>query len=1505
MNRQPTREEVQRYLERMQQLKAEYGQRVGTVPEFVQLQKIMRFIQMQAFQRQPMMRMPNAGQMPQMSPQMQGQMQPSQMGMPYSNGQQMPQGQSPSAASTGVPNTPLFSETPFSALQLQALKAQGQAAEYLMKAPQNGFQPMPQALLDVATNERLIVADNSPMRPMQLPQTVQNQVLLQQPVGFDQFQSLNLVAGQNNTQLGSNQLGSRIGQNSLMGPAQMRLNMAPNSQPQTGQSQAQSQLAQNSQMSQGSRLGQGQLQGQLQGPLQNQIQTQMGQSQSPNQNPAIAQQAIRMSPMGQSMSPNPNSQIAPTPASQSPAIPIRSLSVQSQRQNLSLSQAPKQPPLNPQSIQGLNRGTPRPDKEPETTRPVPRKAQMPVEFSQIDAEDQLVVPVSKPGVQVDAYVFPKILQKDKKVPFMSLLLEKSRVHCPAILPTAVDINEIVANRRAVHALQDEEWARQLKEKLSDATDPFDREMLEAELAEIELVDFQKEVRGRILSQVWFSRSLLPNSHPNFLAKFSNLLVENVIATEELYKQQLMTRLQAQNKRHHTLVSRILSHKTRRQERVVARKEKAERTAARVGLLHAQTAKEEQKKLEKMAKQRLQALRLNDEEAYLKLLDKTKDTRITHLLNQTNQFLDSLSQAVQTQQNQAKGVEEPAENREKVDYYQVAHRVKEEVLLQPEMLVGGQLKEYQLKGLQWMVSLYNNHLNGILADEMGLGKTIQLISLITYLVERKSRPGPYLVIVPLSTLTNWNIEFEKWAPLLKKITFKGTPTQRRAMQPDIRTGNFQVLLTTFDYIIRDKNILSKVRWVHMIIDEGHRMKNLNLKLSETLTQSYHSDYRLILTGTPLQNNLPELWLLLNFVLPKIFNSVKLFDEWFNTPFANTGGQDKIELSEEETLLVIRRLHKVLRPFLLRRLKKDVEKDLPNKVEKVVKCKMLSLQSKLYRMMLKYNALIAGESVHGQKPNTIKNANNQLMQLRKICNHPFVYEEVENIINPGGKNDDTIWRVAGKFELLDRVLPKFRQTGHRVLIFFQMTQIMDIMEDFLLLRGMRYMRLDGTTKSDERTELLKSFNEPNSEYFCFLLSTRAGGLGLNLQTADTVIIFDSDWNPHQDLQAQDRAHRIGQKNEVRILRLITEDSIEEMILERAVKKLEIDGKVIQAGKFDNKSTSEEQEALLRALMEKEDERRQKLDDDDDLDDDELNQIIARNDAELEVFRQLDEARAHETKDLGFPARLYTEQELPELYRKDPELFKDDSALMEEYGRGTRERKTAVYDDNMTEEEWLKKIEGVSDELDDERKRKRQRLDRGRSQLKPRVRARSLSYRNSPVDTLSEPERERLQRDMDGIFNLLMYYTEDERKLSDIFLVKPLKKLYPDYYVLIKHPLALDSVRKRINTRAYTLMREFLEDIHLIFSNARIFNEEGLVVYQDAIKLESLAVNKYRELYQDESPEVLSRTLDFRMFDEAHLLKPLVVGGAIKQPLDQIIPTDDSETPFFDFKEITDLN
>lgn len=266
-----------------------------------------------------------------------------------------------------------------------------------------------------------------------------------------------------------------------------------------------------------------------------------------------------------------------------------------------------------------------------------------------------------------------------------------------------------------------------------------------------------------------------------------------------------------------------------------------------------------------------------------------------------------------------------------------------------------------------------------------------------------------------------------------MVYKGTPGVRKQLAGRLRAGNFQCLLTTYEYVIKDKNLLGKLKWAHMIIDEGHRMKNTQSKLTVTLTTSYTSRYRLLLTGTPLQNNLPELWALLNFVLPKIFNSVKSFDEWFNTPFANAGGDSGMQLTEEETLLIIKRLHKVLRPFLLRRLKKDVESELPDKVEKVIKCQMSSLQAKLYSGMKKHKMIMTGDDTNmvGKKKNMgIRGLQNAIMQLRKICNHPYVFEQVESAVNPLKTTGPDLYRVSGKFELLDRLLPKLFKTGHRV-------------------------------------------------------------------------------------------------------------------------------------------------------------------------------------------------------------------------------------------------------------------------------------------------------------------------------------------------------------------------------------------------------------------------------------------------------------------------------------------
>lgn len=1027
---------------------------------------------------------------------------------------------------------------------------------------------------------------------------------------------------------------------------------------------------------------------------------------------------------------------------------------------------------------------------------------------------------------------------------------------------------------------------------------------------LNLLPKQRELRKRISREMIHADNLAMTANRTIYRRLKKQSLREARITEKLEKQQRDARETKEKKKHHDFIEAIRKHRGELTESGMAQRQRLQKLGRTMITTHQTIEKEEQKRIERTAKQRLQALKADDEETYLKLLGQAKDTRISHLLKQTDGFLKQLASSVKAQQrNQTnhyrpgnqqeeessdessdESGEEGTGRKEKTDYYEIAHRVKEEVTAQSSNLVGGSLKEYQLKGLQWMISLYNNNLNGILADEMGLGKTIQTISLITYLIEKKQQPGPYLVIVPLSTLTNWNNEFDKWAPSVQKIVYKGPPNQRKQHQQQIRWGQFQVLLTTYEFIIKDRPILSKIKWVHMIVDEGHRMKNANSKLSSTITQYYTTRYRLILTGTPLQNNLTELWAMLNFVLPTIFKSVKSFDEWFNTPFANTGGQDKMELTEEEALLVIRRLHKVLRPFLLRRLKKDVEKDLPDKTERVIKCNFSSLQAKLYKQLVTHNKLMVSDGKGGKTG--MRGLSNMLMQLRKLCNHPFVFEEVEDQMNPGKGTNDLLWRTCGKFELLDRILPKFQATGHRVLIFFQMTQIMNIMEDFLRLKGMAYLRLDGSTKADDRSELLKQFNEPNSPYFCFLLSTRAGGLGLNLQTADTVIIYDSDWNPHQDLQAQDRAHRIGQKNEVRILRLITSNSVEEKILERANFKLDMDGKVIQAGKFDNKSSNEEREEMLRVMLESA-EAAENLEQEE-MDDDDLNLMMMRSDNELELFGQMDRERIANDP-YGPPPkklpRLLGESELPDIYV-------DEGPVVEEVdetpvGRGARERTRVKYDDGLTEEQWLEAVDNDEDTIEEAIARKEAKVakrkgkinralgiedspapsresseepmpkKRGRKPKAEKRKADEASLDGDPAprkrgrpapskvqDTLTPEDRTTLQKIVNNVYEALNDLEEEStepdippRGIIDPFIELPDRYDYPDYYQIIKNPVCMNQIKKKINKKEYQSLKEFRRDIGALCNNCRTYNEDTSLLYQDANLIEQTCLDKLR--------------------------------------------------------------
>ncbi|VTJ83619.1 Hypothetical predicted protein [Marmota monax] len=483
---------------------------------------------------------------------------------------------------------------------------------------------------------------------------------------------------------------------------------------------------------------------------------------------------------------------------------------------------------------------------------------------------------------------------------------------------------------------------------------------------------------------------------------------------------------------------------------------------------------------------------------------------------------------------------------------------------PSYVKGGPLRDYQIRGLNWLISLYENGVNGILADEMGLGKTLQTIALLGYLKHYRNIPGPHMVLVPKSTLHNWMNEFKRWVPSLRVICFVGDKDARAAfIRDEMMPGEWDVCVTSYEMVIKEKSVFKKFHWRYLVIDEAHRIKNEKSKLSE-IVREFKSTNRLLLTGTPLQNNLHELWALLNFLLPDVFNSADDFDSWFDTK--NCLGDQKL----------VERLHAVLKPFLLRRIKTDVEKSLPPKKEIKIYLGLSKMQREWYTKILMKDIDVLNSAGKMDKMRLL----NILMQLRKCCNHPYLFDGAEP--GPPYTTDEHIVSNSGKMVVLDKLLAKLKEQGSRVLIFSQMTRLLDILEDYCMWRSYEYCRLDGQTPHEEREEAIEAFNATNSSKFIFMLSTRAGGLGINLASADVVILYDSDWNPQVDLQAMDRAHRIGQKKPVRVFRLITDNTVEERIVERAEIKLRLDSIVIQQGRLiDQQSNKLAKEEMLQMI------------------------------------------------------------------------------------------------------------------------------------------------------------------------------------------------------------------------------------------------------------------------------------------------------------------------------------
>jgi chromodomain-helicase-DNA-binding protein 7 len=495
-----------------------------------------------------------------------------------------------------------------------------------------------------------------------------------------------------------------------------------------------------------------------------------------------------------------------------------------------------------------------------------------------------------------------------------------------------------------------------------------------------------------------------------------------------------------------------------------------------------------------------------------------------------------------------------------------------------------LRSYQLESVNWLIESWYNGRNVILADEMGLGKTIQSIAFLNYLFSFQNMKGPFLVVAPLSTLQHWKRTVEDWSTMncvlyydqngvegrmncrnyewyTVDISMKGTLVQSSEIT------KFNVLITSYEVFLQDiNNTLINLPFQHIIIDEAHRLKNHNAKILTSLKR-LPCERILLLTGTPIQNNTMELWTLLNFIEPvKFYSSSKFLSEYG-------------DLSNVEQ---IDKLHQVLRPYLLRRMKEDVEKSIPPLQETIIDIEMTTIQKTVYKALYENNK---GMLLKGSGFNFNTSLNNLEIQLRKCCNHPFMLKELkEDMVRDCKTKREYLEKLitcSGKMILLDKLIEKILKEEGKVLIFSQFTQMLYLIEEYLKMKGVLYERIDGSVKAKERQNSIDRFNLPLSKVNVFLLSTKAGGVGINLTSANVVIIFDSDWNPQNDVQATARAHRIGQENEVKVYRLITKKSYESEMFERASKKLGLDQAIFLGGAFHSTSKTENEDGNLKKL------------------------------------------------------------------------------------------------------------------------------------------------------------------------------------------------------------------------------------------------------------------------------------------------------------------------------------
>merc|ERR1719203_2291328 len=498
--------------------------------------------------------------------------------------------------------------------------------------------------------------------------------------------------------------------------------------------------------------------------------------------------------------------------------------------------------------------------------------------------------------------------------------------------------------------------------------------------------------------------------------------------------------------------------------------------------------------------------------------------------------------------------------------------------QPLLISGGIMKPYQIEGMIWMANLRKVGANGILADEMGLGKTLQTISLFCHTYEVDKNAAPFLVIAPLSTLLNWKREVERFAPGVPvKLLYPARAAveewdnlEERHPSP---LGNGKTMgtiyVTSYETAVAVRSMLVTVNWNYIVVDEGHRLKNRNCRLGIEL-RKITTKNRLLLTGTPLQNDMEELWSLLNFLQLELFDNYELFADWFDVKKLDKmkkEGATAIVVQEQKNS-ILSQIHRIIGPFILRRKKIEVGDILPKK-EVMVYCPFTHVQSNQYKGFIK---TLKNAKKWGAQNDCLGGAMGPgfqiqyMMDLRNACNHPYIAMR-----NPGlDKEEQDIIDCCGKMQVLHQMLERLTSEGHKTLVFSQFTRILDLIGRSLKLKGYDFCQLDGRTKLEDRQiEVDRFFTEPETKVF--LLSTRAGGLGINLIAADTCIIYDSDWNPQQDLQAQDRCHRIGQTRPVVIFRLVTANTVDQKIVERAAAKRKLEKMIMHKEKFKSGAKS----------------------------------------------------------------------------------------------------------------------------------------------------------------------------------------------------------------------------------------------------------------------------------------------------------------------------------------------